>query len=86
METAIMTYFNRIVQNGVDIKDQRYWGIMGTNRIKNVHFTDSTISRFDAHCGFWNASLTGMVKPEGLSEYFLASDPQRNKACRLSYW
>ena len=26
-----------------------------------------------------------MVKPEGLSEYFLASDPQRNKACRLSY-
>ena len=58
METAIMTYFNRIVQNGVDIKDQRYWGIMGTNRIKNVHFTDSTISRFDAHCGFWNASLT----------------------------
>ncbi len=35
------------------------WGIMGSNYTKNVHYIDSDLTRFDAHAGVLNASVTG---------------------------
>ena len=43
--------------NGVPIGDQQYWGIMCSNGGKNLDFYRCTLNRFDAHEGFWNASL-----------------------------
>ena len=37
--------------------DQRYWGIMSSNGSKNMRFENCAINRFDAHQGFWNATL-----------------------------
>lgn len=41
----------------VDICDTRYWGIMSSNGAKNMTFKGCSMSRFDAHRGFWNANL-----------------------------
>ena len=46
------------VQQLNDINDTHYWGIMNSNRAKNLFFTDSSLSRFDAHEGFWNGTFT----------------------------
>ena len=35
------------------------WGIMSSNFSKNLAYIDSTLSRFDAHCGIYNATITG---------------------------
>ena len=43
--------------NGVDHRDSQYWGIMHSNKSKNLDFKDCVLSRFDAHEGFWNASF-----------------------------
>jgi hypothetical protein len=40
-----------------DIKDNRYWGIMGSNYCKNILFDRCTFSRFDAHMGVANATI-----------------------------
>ncbi len=40
-----------------DIKDNRYWGIMGSNYCKNILFDRCTFSRFDAHMGVTNATI-----------------------------
>ncbi len=40
-----------------DIKDSKYWGINVTNGCKNLTYDNVTISRVDAHCGFWNVSI-----------------------------
>ena len=37
--------------------DSRYWGIMSSNGSKNMRFENCAINRFDAHQGFWNATL-----------------------------
>ena len=37
--------------------DKRYWGIMSSNGSKNLSFISCSINRFDAHAGFWNATL-----------------------------
>lgn len=39
------------------IGDGRYWGVMSSNGARNMFFTNCTINRFDAHRGFWNATL-----------------------------
>ncbi len=36
---------------------QYCWGIGGTNFCKNMHYIDSRISRFDAHCGLYDGSI-----------------------------
>ncbi len=41
--------------------DQRYWGIMNSNGSKNMTFKNCKINRFDAHRGFWNATLIDTV-------------------------
>ena len=43
--------------NGVDHRDSQYWGIMHSNKSKNLNFKDCVMNRFDAHEGFWNASF-----------------------------
>lgn len=40
-----------------DIKDNRYWGIMGSNFCKNLLLDRCTFSRFDAHMGVANATI-----------------------------
>lgn len=40
-----------------DIKDGRYWGIMGSNYCKSLLFDNCTLSRFDAHQGVVNATI-----------------------------
>jgi hypothetical protein len=40
-----------------DIKDSRYWGIMGSNYCKNLLYDKCTFSRFDAHMGVANATI-----------------------------
>jgi len=40
-----------------DIKDSRYWGIMGSNFCKNLVLDHCTFSRFDAHMGVANATI-----------------------------
>ena len=37
--------------------DSRYWGIMSSNGSKNLRFEKCAVNRFDAHQGFWNATL-----------------------------
>ena len=49
------------ITNGVPIRDTRYWGIMSSNGAKNMEFINCSMSRFDAHEGFWNARLVGCV-------------------------
>ena len=34
-----------------------YWGIMGSNYCKNLKYENSKLTRFDAHCGVYNASI-----------------------------
>lgn len=45
------------ITNGRDISDKRYWGLMSSNGAKNLTFRGCSMSRFDAHRGFWNADL-----------------------------
>ncbi len=45
------------ITNGVDTCDTRYWGIMSSNGAKNMTFKNCSMSRFDAHRGFFNANL-----------------------------
>jgi hypothetical protein len=40
-----------------DIKDGRFWGIMGSNYCKNLLLDGCTFSRFDAHQGVANATI-----------------------------
>jgi len=40
-----------------DIKDSRYWGILGSNYSKNLLYDSCTFSRFDAHMGVANATI-----------------------------
>jgi hypothetical protein len=40
-----------------DIKDNRYWGIMGSNFSKNLVLDSCIFSRFDAHMGVANATI-----------------------------
>jgi hypothetical protein len=40
-----------------DIKDSKFWGIMGSNYCKNLILDNCTFSRFDAHMGVANATI-----------------------------
>jgi hypothetical protein len=40
-----------------DIKDKRYWGIMGSSGCKNLRYEGCSLSRFDAHEGVYNATI-----------------------------
>lgn len=56
--------FKNVIQNDGDeafLGDSHYWGIMSSNGSKNMTFDGCMISRFDAHRGFWNATLKDTV-------------------------
>lgn len=56
MEHSIGVTFNNVRQTN-SITWEKYWGIMSSNGSKNLTFIDCYNSRFDAHCGFWNATI-----------------------------
>ncbi|MBQ8359164.1 MAG: hypothetical protein IJX37_04510 [Oscillospiraceae bacterium] len=49
--------FENVTQKPETLLDGRYWGIMGSSYCKCFVFKNCRISRFDAHCGFWNTKL-----------------------------
>ena len=70
LEISSNIYFNNVTQvnkpsqqSSADagdysyLTDTRYWGIMSSNTVKNINFDGCAISRFDAHRGFWNATV-----------------------------
>ena len=44
-------------QSSTPIHDGSFWGITGSNWTRNITFDSCKLSRFDAHCGFWNADI-----------------------------
>ncbi len=44
-----------------DILDRQYWGIMGSNFCKNLEYDRCRLSRFDAHCGVYNATIRNSI-------------------------
>lgn len=40
-----------------DIRDSKYWGILGSNFCKNILYDNCSFSRFDAHMGVANATI-----------------------------
>ncbi|MBQ8290258.1 MAG: hypothetical protein IJY01_05275 [Clostridia bacterium] len=57
VQYSIGSYFERVTQSAVPIHDSAYWGMMASNYSRNMTFKSCSMSRFDAHCGFWNADL-----------------------------
>lgn len=41
-----------------DINDNKYWGILGSNFCKNLRYDSCILSRFDAHQGVANVTIT----------------------------
>lgn len=54
---AISTKLINVTQT-IDITDGRYWGLMGSNYCKDMTLVGCTISRFDAHCGVTNVTVS----------------------------
>lgn len=44
-------------KQSIDILNQKYWGIIGSNLCKNITFDGCELSRFDAHMGVHNAKI-----------------------------
>ncbi|MBE6536559.1 MAG: hypothetical protein E7673_01260 [Ruminococcaceae bacterium] len=58
LEYSSNIHFNDVIQaTPTDLTDVSYWGIMSSNGTKNLNFTGCRINRFDAHRGFWNATI-----------------------------
>ena len=57
VQYSINSYLEGITQSAVPIHDNAYWGMMVSNFSRNMTFKSCKMSRFDAHCGFWNADL-----------------------------
>ena len=47
----------RRVTQTTDIMDTAYWGLIGTNRCRDLVFEDCVMSRFDAHTGVTNCTI-----------------------------
>ncbi len=56
---------NRVTWRGCtqsnSVTDTAYWGVMASNFCKNLCMTGCTLSRFDAHQGVYNATVTDTV-------------------------
>lgn len=55
---AINTRLINITQS-IDINDNRYWGLMGSNFCKDFYLENCVMSRFDAHMGVTNVTIKG---------------------------
>ena len=49
------------VRQTIDIDDRTYWGLFASNFCKNLRMDDMIISRFDAHLGVANVTLTNSI-------------------------
>ena len=58
INSAIHVTLERCTQLN-SIHDTSRWGIMGSNYCKNLTYKDCELSRFDAHCGVYNATIDG---------------------------
>lgn len=56
LNRAINVSFINCTQTN-DIKDSRFWGLMGSNYCKNLILDNCIFSRFDAHMGVANATI-----------------------------
>lgn len=56
LNRALNVSFIKCTQTN-DIKDNRYWGILGSNYCKNLLYDGCILSRFDAHMGVANATI-----------------------------
>lgn len=54
--SAINITFKNVKQSN-SITSTYYWGIMGSNYCRNITYDGCYLSRFDAHCGVYNATL-----------------------------
>ena len=54
--TAINATFRNIRQSN-SITNNFYWGLMGSNFGRNIVYDGCYLSRFDAHCGVYNAKV-----------------------------
>ena len=54
--TSINTTFRNIIQSN-SITSNFYWGVMGSNYGRNIVYDGCYLSRFDAHCGVYNAKV-----------------------------
>ena len=45
------------ILSSIDVDGVKYWGIMGSSYCKNLRFEGCKLSRFDAHCGVYNAQI-----------------------------
>ena len=62
IEYSSNVYFTNVTQNEEKgLGDNAYWGIMRSSGSKNLSFVSCKINRFDAHRGFWNATLKDTV-------------------------
>ena len=62
MNGATHVYLINVTQyDETGLADAKYWGVMGSNFSKNLHFDGCYFSRFDAHCGFFNGSIKNSV-------------------------
>ena len=56
-DSTHITFKNIEQHNETGLDDQKYWGIMGSNFVKNLVYDKCNVSRFDAHAGFWNGKI-----------------------------
>lgn len=49
----------RNLRQTISIDDRAYWGLFASNFCKDIRMEDCVISRFDAHMGVCNVTLTG---------------------------
>lgn len=60
-DSTNITFKNVVQKSETGLGDSRYWGIMSSNASRNLTFENCQINRFDAHRGFWNATLKDTV-------------------------
>lgn len=54
---AVSVTWYGCTQGEQSITDGSKWGVMASNFCKNLTYDHCTLSRLDAHCGMWNASV-----------------------------
>ena len=52
-----VTWRNCTQSDPLDRFNQGYWGVMASNYVKNLTFDGCALTRFDAHCGVYNATI-----------------------------
>ena len=74
-ENCIQTNFFDETRGPTYSNMTRCWGIMGSNYCKNLSFYECRLTRFDAHCGVYNAKMidsdVALIRLIGGGDFFL---------------